>query len=177
MGSRHEQYAGHEKAIVDKLQSKYSRARDAFKKFDVRGDGKISVEELRSVLARVLDMDLELAIATEIVLRYNAAPPGFAPPLPRCLPRQHPPATCHLPPATCHLCARARDARAAALHAPRAFGHVCRHQGTARALSLRMHVAGPSRSSITPRSAPCVSRPPLLLRAAAAAAASISRPG
>ena len=153
MGSRHEQYAGHEKAIVDKLQSKYSRARDAFKKFDVRGDGKISVEELRSVLARVLDMDLELAIATEIVLRYNAAPPGFAPPLPRCLPRQHPPATCHLPPATCararamlvqrHCTRHARSAMCVATRALRGLSvYACTSQGRAglRLLLVLRHV-------------------------------------
>jgi Ca2+-binding EF-hand superfamily protein len=66
------EYAAQEQAIVQKLQAKYPRARTAFRTFDVRGDGRISVEELRSVLARVLDMDLDTQVAEAIVARYNS---------------------------------------------------------------------------------------------------------
>ena len=62
--------------MVEKFRLKFGSIRGAFQTLDVRGDGRVDTAELRSALAEKFDIALDGEVATAIVQRYNASPPG-----------------------------------------------------------------------------------------------------
>jgi len=68
-----------EAIIVEKFRQKFSTIRDAFATLDIRGDGRITREELQAGLAEKFDIALSNDVATSIVARYDSACPHQTP--------------------------------------------------------------------------------------------------
>jgi hypothetical protein len=65
-----------EQLMVEKFRQKFSTIAEAFQSLDVRGDSRITAEELQASLASKFDIKVSDELAAAVVARYNAAAPS-----------------------------------------------------------------------------------------------------